>query len=103
MKTTNTFRPEQEVDELWESMISRIIAMLAAGFKSCTDPEIYLQCKLKIRTFSLMLEALDYVTISLNAFIDGLFDRYAEILERKFSKEFEQVESLRPCRVELES
>ena len=51
LKTTNGFRPEQEVDDLWESMTGRIVGLLAAGFANCKDVDTFLATKLKLSNF----------------------------------------------------
>ena len=51
LKTTNGFRPEQEVDDLWESMTSRIVGLMTSGFSTCKDLDIFLAAKLKLGNF----------------------------------------------------
>ena len=56
LRTTNGFRSEQDVEDLWGGMCERIVQIADEGLAECEDPETFLETKLKILTFIQALE-----------------------------------------------
>ncbi|KAH9021143.1 exocyst complex component sec15 subunit [Lactarius pseudohatsudake] len=90
-KTTNGFRSNAEVEELWDAVATRLTEAVDGALKNETDPDSYLQVKETLLAFILTLEAYHYSTTPLHAAIFHLFERYATLLERQFSKRFRDI------------
>jgi hypothetical protein len=56
LRTTNSFRSEQDVEDLWDGMCERVIRIVDDGLAGCEDPETFLGTKFKILTFVQTLE-----------------------------------------------
>ena len=93
LQTTNNFRSERDVIELWDLLIARLIAGIDASLTSETDPDVFLKAKECLLGFIMTVEAPYYSTQPLNSFIMVLFEKYAKLLESHFSKRFETVSS----------
>jgi len=92
LKTTNNFRSEQDVESLWEHMCEQIVELVDQSFlKDQQDPEIFLETKFKILTFVQTLQGYGFTVEPLNSLLLTLFSRYCQLLERKFSVDFEQI------------
>ena len=57
LRTTNSFRLEQDVEDLWDGMCERVVRIVDEGLAGCEDPEIFLGTKFKVLTFVQTLEA----------------------------------------------
>ncbi|KAI9447688.1 exocyst complex component sec15 subunit [Lactarius indigo] len=91
LQTTNGFRSNAEVEELWDAVATRLTGAVDGALKNETDPDSYLRVKETLLAFILTLEAYHYSTTSLHAAIFHLFERYATLLERQFSKRFRDI------------
>ncbi|KAK4046374.1 Rab GTPase-binding exocyst subunit S15 [Microbotryomycetes sp. JL201] len=91
LRTTNGFRSEQDVEDLWSGMCERIVAVVDNGLAGCEDPEVFLGTKLRVMTFVQALEGYGYAVHQLHALLLALFERYSQLLQRKFSGDFEQI------------
>ncbi|KIM91089.1 hypothetical protein PILCRDRAFT_811606 [Piloderma croceum F 1598] len=91
LQTTGTFRSESEVEELWDALLSRLSAGLQWALKSETDPNEFLKVKECLIGFIMTLESYHYSTNSLHSFILVLFEKYAMLLEKQFSRLFEEI------------
>lgn len=56
LKTTNSFRSEQDVEDLWDGMCERVVRIVDEGLGGCEDPEAFLGTKFKVLTFVQTLE-----------------------------------------------
>jgi len=56
LKTTNNFRSEQDVEDLWDGMCERVVEIVDEGLKSEEDPQVFLGTKFKVLTFVQTLE-----------------------------------------------
>lgn len=93
LQTTNNFRSERDVVELWDLLIARLIAGIEASLTTETDPDVFLKVKECLLGFIMTVEAPYYSTQPLNSLIMVLFEKYAKLLESHFSKRFETVRS----------
>ncbi|KAG8898195.1 hypothetical protein FRB99_007605 [Tulasnella sp. 403] len=59
LKTTRSFRSVREVEELWDSVVSKLIGVVQDGLKSEADVDTFLSCKDIILGFIQTLESLD--------------------------------------------
>ncbi|GAA5923321.1 Rab GTPase-binding exocyst subunit SEC15 [Sporobolomyces koalae] len=91
LKTTNNFRSEQDVEDLWDGMCERVVEIVDQGLKTEEDPEVFLGTKFKVLTFVQTLEGSGYSVAALHSLLLTLFSRYSQLLQRKFSGDFEQI------------
>lgn len=102
-------------------MCERVVRIVDDGLAGCEDPEVFLGTKLKVLTFVQTLEVrlllppflvslnssltrfspfdeqgYGYSVNQLNNLLLTLFERYSQLLQRKFSGDFEQVRRLSP-------
>ncbi|GAA5957372.1 hypothetical protein JCM21900_006878 [Sporobolomyces salmonicolor] len=91
LKTTKSFRSEQDVEDLWDGMCERVVEIVDQGLKGEEDPEVFLGTKFKVLTFVQTLEGYGYSVNHLNNLLLTLFERYSQLLQRKFSGDFEQI------------
>ncbi|GAA6064789.1 hypothetical protein JCM10212_004960 [Sporobolomyces blumeae] len=91
LKTTHSFRSEQDVEDLWDGMCERVVEIVDEGLKGQEDPEVFLGTKFKVLTFVQTLEGYGYSVSALHALLLTLFSRYSQLLQRKFSGDFEQI------------
>ncbi|GAA5865113.1 hypothetical protein JCM1840_005744 [Sporobolomyces johnsonii] len=91
LRTTNSFRSEQDVEDLWDGMCERVVEIVDQGLKGEEDPEVFLGTKFKVLTFVQTLEGYGYSVNHLNTLLLTLFERYSQLLQRKFSGDFEQI------------
>ncbi|KAI0265860.1 exocyst complex component sec15 subunit [Gloeopeniophorella convolvens] len=91
LQTTGSFRSKPEVEELWDALAARLTEAVDGALRNETDPDSYLRAKEALMAFILTLEAYQYSTPSLHASILRLFEKYATLLERQFSKRFKDI------------
>ncbi|KAI9507508.1 exocyst complex component sec15 subunit [Russula earlei] len=91
LQTTGSFRSKAEVEELWDAIAARLAEAVDDVLRNVTDPDSYLHAKETLIAFILTLEAYQYSTSSLHAAVFRLFERYATLLERQFSKRFKDI------------
>ncbi|KAL0250527.1 hypothetical protein I308_102705 [Cryptococcus tetragattii IND107] len=93
LDTMPDFRTQRDVDELWDEMCRRIVEVMGQGLKGCCEPEVFLRSKTEVLLFVQTLEAYGYNIAELNGLLITLFERYSELLLRKFSADFDQIVS----------
>ncbi|WVR07118.1 hypothetical protein IAU60_004159 [Kwoniella sp. DSM 27419] len=93
LRTMPDFRTQRDVDELWDEMCRRIVEVMGQGLKGCSAPEVFLESKTNVLLFVQTLEGYGYNITELNGLLITLFERYSELLLRKFSTDFDQVVS----------
>ncbi|GAA5987052.1 hypothetical protein JCM11641_007822 [Rhodosporidiobolus odoratus] len=91
LRTTNSFRSEQDVEDLWDEMCERVVRIVDEGLGGEEDPQVFLGTKFKVLTFVQTLEGYGYSVNQLNNLLLTLFERYSQLLQRKFSGDFEQI------------
>ncbi|KAL7421699.1 Rab GTPase-binding exocyst subunit S15 [Cryptotrichosporon argae] len=93
LRTSPDFRNRRDVDDLWDGMCRRIVDIVGLGLKGCGQLEVFLESKTNILLFVQTLEGYGYNVAELNGLLITLFERYSELLLRKFSADFDQVVS----------
>lgn len=83
------FRTKEDVDTIWQSLVSTLVQSLRAA--EHLDPAAILQMRSTMFTFIHTLEGYDMDLSLLNEFMLSLFEDYAEALKRKFVLEFETI------------
>ncbi|KAG6812987.1 hypothetical protein H0H92_014918 [Tricholoma furcatifolium] len=91
LETTNSFRSERDVEELWDSLILGLSSSITNALQTENDPDQYLRVKECLLGFIMTLETSPYSTDSLQNLIVLLFERYAKLLEAQFSRRFESI------------
>lgn len=56
LRTTNSFRSEQDVEDLWDEMCERVVRIVDQGLATCEEAEVFLGTKFKILSFVQTLE-----------------------------------------------
>ncbi|RSH87449.1 hypothetical protein EHS25_003359 [Saitozyma podzolica] len=74
LRSMPDFRSQRDVDELWDTMCRRMVEVMGQGLKGCSAPEDY-----------------EYNVTELNGLLITLFERYSDLLRRKFSTDFDQI------------
>lgn len=91
LSTTASFRSERDVEELWDALVARLTGAVDYALKNESDPEGFLRAKEDLMAFIITLETYSYSTQSLHSFVLLLFERYAMMLEKQFSKRFKDI------------
>ncbi|KAJ9102018.1 hypothetical protein QFC19_004943 [Naganishia cerealis] len=91
LKIARMFRTVREVDDLWDEMSRAIVQVVSDGLKGCEDSDTFLAVKLNILRFEQTLEGYNYDVSGLTRLIMTMFERYSDLLQRKFSSDFDQI------------
>lgn len=86
-------RSSVEVDELWDSMCTSAIALTNRSLGDVTNAEVLLKIKSVFALFIQTMEGWGYSVTMLDNFLLTLFDKYAELLKRRFSEDFQEIVS----------
>ncbi|KAG7562727.1 hypothetical protein FFLO_01788 [Filobasidium floriforme] len=91
LRICRDFRTSQEVDLLWDEMCDRIARIVSEGLKTCEDLETFLAVKPVVLAFEQTLQGYGFDVSALSRLLMTLFERYSNLLQRKFSAEFDQI------------
>ncbi|KAJ4421436.1 Rab GTPase-binding exocyst subunit S15 [Neurospora sp. IMI 360204] len=86
-------RSTVEVDELWDSMCQTAIRLISRSLTDVDNAELLLKIKGDIALFIQTMESWNYSVSMLNNFQLTLFYKYAELLKRRFSDDFQEIVS----------
>ncbi|KAM0522054.1 hypothetical protein ACHAPS_006222 [Verticillium nonalfalfae] len=81
------------VDELWDSMCHTAIGLTSTALDEVSNAEVLLKIKGVMALFIQTMEGWGYSVTALDAFLLTLFDKYAELLKRRFSEDFQEIVS----------
>lgn len=93
MRRAPQLRTTVDVDELWDSMCQTAIALITKALNDVSNAEILLDIKGVIALFIQTMEGWGYPISMLNSFQLTLFYKYAELLQRRFSDDFQEIVS----------
>ncbi|KAL8928029.1 MAG: hypothetical protein Q9208_002104 [Pyrenodesmia sp. 3 TL-2023] len=93
MKKAPNLRSLADIDELWDSMCQTAITLISNALFEVTNAELLLRIKGVIALFIQTMSSWGYLVRSLDAFLLTLFDKYAELLKRRFSDDFQEIVS----------
>ncbi|KAI0480556.1 exocyst complex subunit Sec15-like-domain-containing protein [Xylariaceae sp. FL0804] len=79
--------------DLWDSMCSAAIRLTSRALGEVNNPEALLKIKGVIALFVQTMEGWGYSVARLDDFLVRLFDKYAELLKRRFSDDFQEIVS----------
>ncbi|KAF4587574.1 exocyst complex component Sec15 [Ophiocordyceps camponoti-floridani] len=93
MRRAPYLRSVMDVEELWESMCSAAITLTSKAINDISNAEVLLKIKGVLTLFIQTMEGWGYSITTLNDFLLALFDKYAELLKRRFSEDFQEIVS----------
>ncbi|KAF4783480.1 hypothetical protein HER10_EVM0010451 [Colletotrichum scovillei] len=93
MRRVPNLRSAVDVDELWDSMCHTAITLTSQALNEVSNAEILLKIKGVIALFIQTMEGWGYSVSILDNFLLTLFDKYAELLKRRFSEDFQEIVS----------
>ncbi|KAF8351587.1 rsec15 [Amanita rubescens] len=89
LESAGTFRSPQDVEELWDTLVKGLTAGVERALSTESDPDVFLKTKECLIGFLMTLETSSYSTGSLHSFLSLLLEKYAQLLEAKFSAKFD--------------
>ncbi|KAG8532027.1 uncharacterized protein KY384_003663 [Bacidia gigantensis] len=96
-RATMTKAPEarstSDVDELWDSMCQQAISLTSSALQEVNNAELILKIKTVFALFIQTMESWNYSVATLDGFLLQLFEKYAELLKRRFSDDFQEIVS----------
>ncbi|EOD46453.1 putative exocyst complex component protein [Neofusicoccum parvum UCRNP2] len=90
---TENLRTTVDVDELWDSMCQSAIALITNALHTIDSDEKLLRIKGRIALFLQTMESWEYSVTSINALLLALFDKYSQLLKKRFSEDFQEIVS----------
>ncbi|KAI1082353.1 exocyst complex subunit Sec15-like protein [Whalleya microplaca] len=93
MRRVPQLRTAIDVEELWDSMCSAAISVTSKALVDVNNAEFLLKIKTVIALFIQTMEGWGYSVSRLDEFLVDLFDKYAELLKKRFSEDFQEIVS----------
>ncbi|KAJ4855471.1 exocyst complex subunit sec15-like domain-containing protein [Trichoderma breve] len=93
MQRVPYLRSVVDVEELWDSMCTAAIALTTKALTNIDNAEVLLKIKSVIALFIQTMEGWGYSVSTLDNFLLQLFDKYAQLLKRRFSEDFQEIVS----------
>ncbi|KXX78657.1 Exocyst complex component sec15 [Madurella mycetomatis] len=93
MQRAPMVRSSLDVDELWDSMCQAAIRVISKSLDGVTNAELLVRIKEEIALFIQTMEGWGYSGSMVNNFQLVLFHKYAELLQRRFSEDFQEIVS----------
>ncbi|KAI9836680.1 MAG: hypothetical protein M1819_001316 [Sarea resinae] len=93
MKKAPNLRSPVDVDELWDSMCQTAITLVSNALTEVDNAELLLKIKGVIALFIQTMDGWGYSVAVLDSFLLRLFEKYAELLKRRFSDDFQEIVS----------
>lgn len=93
MRNAPELRSAVDVEELWDSMCQTAITLISKALHEVTNAEVLLKIKTMIALFIQTMESWSYSVGTLDTFLLTLFEKYAELLKRRFSDDFQEIVS----------
>ncbi|KAI1168566.1 exocyst complex subunit Sec15-like-domain-containing protein [Nemania serpens] len=93
MRRSPQLRTAIDVEELWDSMCSTVISLTSKALGDIHNAEVLVQVKGVFALFIQTMEGWGYSVFRLDDFLVTLFDKYAELLKRRFSEDFQEIVS----------
>ncbi|KAH8821589.1 exocyst complex subunit Sec15-like-domain-containing protein [Xylogone sp. PMI_703] len=93
MRKAHNLRSLADVDELWDSMCSTAISLISKALDQIDNAEELLRIKGVIALFIQTMDGWGYSVAALDNFLLKLFEKYAELLKKRFSDDFQEIVS----------
>ncbi|CAH0042942.1 unnamed protein product [Clonostachys solani] len=94
MRRVPQLRSAADVEELWESLCTAAINLTNRALGDVTNAEVLLKIKGFISLFIQTMGGWGYSVSTLDAFLLKLFDKYADLLKKRFSDDFQEIVSM---------
>ncbi|KAI6135011.1 rsec15 [Pisolithus croceorrhizus] len=91
LETTSSFRSEQEIEELWDAVVTRLTCAVRSALTGEKDPDSFLRVKECLISFVMTLESYSYSTQPLHTLMLALFEKFADQLESQCGQKLEEV------------
>ncbi|KAH0565793.1 hypothetical protein GP486_000812 [Trichoglossum hirsutum] len=91
MKKTQGLRSPVDVDELWDSMCQSAITLISKALDDIDNAEFLLKIKGAVARFIQTMDGWDYSVTVLDSFLLTLFEKYAELLKKRFGDDFQEI------------
>ncbi|KAL2786031.1 exocyst complex subunit Sec15-like-domain-containing protein [Aspergillus keveii] len=93
MKKVPDMRYPVDVDELWESMCQTAVVLISKALHEVDNAESLLKIKNLIALFMQTMNTWDFAVGAFDSLFLTLFKKYAELLKRRFSDDFQEIVS----------
>ncbi|KAG5296049.1 exocyst complex component Sec15 [Histoplasma capsulatum G186AR] len=93
MKKIPNLRSPVEVDELWDSMCQGAVALISKALHTVDNAENILKIKNLVVLFMQAMDTWGFPVSVFDNFLINLFEKYAELLKRRFSDDFQEIVS----------
>ncbi|PLB34506.1 Rab GTPase-binding exocyst subunit SEC15 [Aspergillus candidus] len=93
MKRIPDLRSPIDVDELWDSLCQTAVHLISQSLHEVDNAESILKIKNLIALFMQTMNAWDFQVPVFDNFLLVLFGRYAELLKKRFSDDFQEIVS----------
>ncbi|KAI1122899.1 exocyst complex subunit Sec15-like-domain-containing protein [Nemania abortiva] len=93
MRRAPQLRTAIDVEELWDSMCSAAITLTSKALGDIHNAEVLVQIKGLFALFIQTMEGWGYSVSRLDDYLVTLFNKYAELLKRRFSEDFQEIVS----------
>ena len=82
-----------QVDELWDSLCQTVISLISKALPGLDNAEQLLKVKNLVFLFIQTMDSWRFPTAIMNGFLLTLFEKYAQLLKRRFSDDFLEIVS----------
>ncbi|CCX31529.1 exocyst complex subunit Sec15-like-domain-containing protein [Pyronema domesticum] len=93
MKKTRNFRSAMDVDELWDSMCKKAIAIIGPALKGITVADTLLKVKNILSLFIQTMDSWGYSCDAWDSYLLILFAEYSKLLKKEFCDDFREIMS----------
>ncbi|KKY29251.1 putative exocyst complex component [Phaeomoniella chlamydospora] len=93
MKRVPDLRSPVEIDELWDSLCQGGMSLISRALGALDNAENLLRVKNLVALFMQTMESMGFSVSRFNGFLLTLFEKYAELLKRRFSDDFAEIVS----------
>ncbi|RMJ27647.1 exocyst complex component Sec15 [Aspergillus sp. HF37] len=93
MKRAPGLRSPVDVDELWDSMCQTAVNLISKALYEVDNAENLLKIKNLIALFMQTMNAWDFPVRIFDDFLLTLFERYSDLLKKRFSDDFQEIVS----------
>ncbi|KAJ5570354.1 uncharacterized protein N7459_009784 [Penicillium hispanicum] len=93
MKRVPDLRSSVDIDELWDSMCQAAVGVISKALYEVDNAESILKIKNLIALFMQTMNTWNFPVRVFDEFLLTLFEKYAELLKRRFSDDFQEIVS----------
>ncbi|KAJ9377630.1 hypothetical protein DTO063F5_8159 [Paecilomyces variotii] len=93
MEKVPNLRSPVDVDELWESMCHAAVGLISKALPEVDNAESLLKIKNLITLFMQAMDTWNFPVGAFDNFLLSVFERYAELLKKRFSDDFQEIVS----------